>query len=466
MARLKYTSLLSLILVLTACGGGGGSSETTPIKENILPTVNAGSDQSVDEQTTVNLSMLASDTDGSIASYKWSQITGLSVTLTGDNSANTSFTAPSFVNPSEVTSTTLTFEALVIDNDGGTSSNSITITVNQLNLNSPIANAGDDQTITGGQIVTLDGSSSSDVESSKLTYNWVQTDNTAIPILIDDSSVAQPHVTVPEGNIYTKTSATDQFTFKITVTDAGGLTGTDTVNLSFAVAQFNTKVNDTGLTLCGDYTNYIGAYNSVSESCSDTVDADGDPIPAGQDGHYGRDITHNDDSDGKAGFSFTKLDANGDSLPASAIQWSCVQDNFTGLIWEVKTTDGDLRDAQNTYTWYSQNSTGNENGGTCPDTGNCDTEKYMRSVNSKGLCGKSDWRLPNKEALRSIVDYDGSNPSIDVDYFPNTRVQWYWSSSPYASNNSSAWIINFSSGRDSAHTKSLSNFVRLVRAGD
>ena len=37
-----------------------------------------------------------------------------------------------------------------------------------------------------------------------------------------------------------------------------------------------------------------------------------------QDAQDGRDKTHDDDSDGHAGFSFTKLDANGNALAASA----------------------------------------------------------------------------------------------------------------------------------------------------
>ncbi|ETR68273.1 MAG: fimh-like protein [Candidatus Magnetoglobus multicellularis str. Araruama] len=34
------------------------------------------------------------------------------------------------------------------------------------------------------------------------------------------------------------------------------------------------------------------------------------------------------------------------------------------------------------------------------------------------LSGKSDWRLPNLEELRSIVDYSKYNPAIDEAIFP------------------------------------------------
>lgn len=60
------------------------------------------------------------------------------------------------------------------------------------------------------------------------------------------------------------------------------------------------RLNDTGITACGNE-----AQNGL-------------PCPLathpGQDGDYGRDATANDDRDGHAGFSFTKLDANGKPL--------------------------------------------------------------------------------------------------------------------------------------------------------
>ncbi len=36
---------------------------------------------------------------------------------------------------------------------------------------------------------------------------------------------------------------------------------------------------------------------------------------------------------------YTKLDAAGNDLPTGATEWTCVRDNDTGLIWEVKTDD-------------------------------------------------------------------------------------------------------------------------------
>ena len=54
-------------------------------------------------------------------------------------------------------------------------------------------------------------------------------------------------------------------------------------------------------------------------------------------------------TDGKLGLSFTKISTLGEEVAASATSWSCVKDNITGLIWEVKTTGG-LQDFMAQYT--------------------------------------------------------------------------------------------------------------------
>lgn len=235
------------------------------------------------------------------------------------------------------------------------------------------------------------------------------------------------------------------------------------------------RLNDTGITACGDYAFDGGSGNHNNNlNCNQTTDAGGDPIPAGQDGHYGRDVTHNDDSDGHAGFSFTKLDANGNTLPQSASSWSCVLDNVTKLIWEVKSATSGLQNNNNTYTWYNANpntnggSVGTQNGGSCTGS-DCDTNAYVNAVNAlnagNGLCGANDWRLPAKEALRSIMDYSVTSQAIDANYFPNTVGFWYWSSSPYAGYSGGAWIVFFNYGGVDSNSTSSDFLVRLVRAG-
>lgn len=193
-----------------------------------------------------------------------------------------------------------------------------------------------------------------------------------------------------------------------------------------------------------------------------------------QDAQYGRDATHNDNSDGHAGFSFTKLDSAGNPVPASVTDWSCVKDNVTGLIWEVKTGDGGLRDKHWRYAWYNSTgindggSAGKANSGRCFDENNCDTEKFVQQVNSQGLCGNNDWRMPTIKELKNIVNFNSERIAIDTGYFPNSPsidLVNFWSASPNAYSSDSAWYFGLSGGYSNIQGKNNSLYVRLVRKG-
>ncbi|NVK23373.1 MAG: DUF1566 domain-containing protein [Gammaproteobacteria bacterium] len=434
--------------------------------ENSPPIANAGIDQSVDEFSTVTLSGSATDTDDSIVSYQWTQLSGDSVVLINADSDSASFTAPDVSS-----SDNLTFQLTVTDDDGAEGVDSVTVTVNPVSTNTPpTADAGVNQAVAAGSTVTLDGTGSSDAESTNLNFNWTQTSGSIVTLSLSDQAVVT----------FVAPNSSETLSFELTVTDEEGSSSDDTVNV-IVKAAITEKMNDTGVILCSDYA-YDGGSESHNnyEDCLQLTDDDGDPIPEGQDADYGRDKTANDDSDGHAGFSFTKLDAEGNSLSVDAVEWNCVQDNVTGLIWEVKTDDDGLRDKDNKYTWFSSDSNNNaglpgeENGGDCSDTGNCDTEKYVAQVNAGGLCGANDWRLPNREELRSIVNYginSLSEPTIDLNYFPNTEdvSPFYWTSSPWAyssnSNFTHAWTVHFGDGKAKGYAKDtgVGFFVRLVR---
>jgi hypothetical protein len=225
-------------------------------------------------------------------------------------------------------------------------------------------------------------------------------------------------------------------------------------------------MNDTGITWGGDYP------DGNSASCI------GEKIAA-QDCSYGRDTSHNDDTDGDGGFSFTKLDASGNALAASVDDWSCVQDNVTGLIWEVKTDSVGLHNRDDNYNWYNTNSNGNggadgnadDDGDICYDynaadySTYCNTEAYVARVNSEGLCGANDWRLPHIKELAGIANKGRTLPAIDSNYFPHTVSDDYWSSSPAAFNSNGALIVNFIYGSGRWAFRDHQHSVRLVRGG-
>jgi|GEM_PF-2576530 len=89
------------------------------------PSVNAGADQIVDELTTVTLSGSASDSDGTVVSYLWSQTAGTAVTINDGDAPTANFDAPDVVNIE-----TLVFQLQVTDDDGQIATDEIEVTVN------------------------------------------------------------------------------------------------------------------------------------------------------------------------------------------------------------------------------------------------------------------------------------------------------------------------------------------------
>lgn len=185
---------------------------------NVDPVANAGPDQSVDEQSAVALDGSASsDSDGTIDSYSWTQTAGTAVVLAGADTATPGFTAP----PVDASGQLLTFELEVTDNEGGSATDTVDIQVNNDPSLSdpPTANAGPDQTVAAAEVVTLDGSGSSDTDGTIASYLWTQTGGTNVSITNDDQAVAT--ITAP--------AAPDVLTFQLEVTDNDALSDTDTV---------------------------------------------------------------------------------------------------------------------------------------------------------------------------------------------------------------------------------------------
>jgi len=73
----------------------------------------------------------------------------------------------------------------------------------------PAANAGPDQIVTEGDLVTLDGSASSDPEGEALTFLWTAPDG----IILDDATAVMPTFTAPEVDMDT------DFVFSLVVND-------------------------------------------------------------------------------------------------------------------------------------------------------------------------------------------------------------------------------------------------------
>jgi hypothetical protein len=178
------------------------------------------------------------------------------------------------------------------------------------------------------------------------------------------------------------------------------------ITLSLADFSAAFKLPDTGQSAC---------YNSAGAivSCAGT----------GQDGAYSiNPMTYTDNGDGT------------------------VEDNSTGLTWQKQDFGG-------IFNWY-------EASGTYDATYNPSPLNLCGSVM---LGGHTDWRLPNKSELMSIVDYSMYYPAIKTSYFPDTKAANYWTITSNAALPDVAWIVNFSDGGIYDNDKSASGYVRCVR---
>ncbi|MCH8532103.1 MAG: DUF1566 domain-containing protein [Saccharospirillum sp.] len=195
----------------------------------------------------------------------------------------------------------------------------------------------------------------------------------------------------------------------------------DTVDFSQILAASG-QINDSGALRCfAPWVNPItGAVSAL-----DITDCSSQTAIAGQDGLVGRDASAPTKlGAGSGGFDFTKLDSSGQPITDGSAH-SCVRDNLTGLIWEVKTTSN----RNERYVWGTN--TGSALGS---------VNAHVATTNNAGLCGLSNWRLPTATELFGLVDFDKPYGvtvaasadsvieqylSIDVDYFPNTRLVNY-----------------------------------------
>lgn len=121
-----------------------------------------------------------------------------------------------------------------------------------------------------------------------------------------------------------------------------------------------------------------------------------------------------------------------------------VKDTQTGLIWKRCSLG---------QTW---------SGTSC--IGTAVTYNWPNALQAAKNIG-SGWRVPNVKELSSLIEEACYNTATNETYFSNTVRSDYWSSSSYAYNSNSAWIVNFIIGLSQNDYKNDKNYVRLVRSG-
>jgi len=123
--------------------------------------------------------------------------------------------------------------------------------------------------------------------------------------------------------------------------------------------------------------------------------------------------------------------------PSYSRSGEIVTDNVTGLQWQDNEEIGEIQ--KNIQ----------------------DAKSYC---NSLSLSGYSDWRLPNLDELKSIIDYEKYNPAIDSIFVNVNSKLFYWSSSAphrwYL-----PWAVNFENGKIHQGQGIYATSFRCVRGG-
>jgi len=186
---------------------GGMSSDTMVVTAlNVNPTVSAGDDQTVNEGSVVGLSGSFSDPGNDSYSVTWHVVASNGQVIADGHGPGFSFSA--------MDNGLYTVTYTVMDDDGGSASDVVLVTVNNV---APTANAGDDQTVNEGSMVNLSGSFS-DPGNDSYSVTWhVLASNGQV---IEDGHGSGMSFKALDNGLYTVT---------YTVMDDDGGVATDTV---------------------------------------------------------------------------------------------------------------------------------------------------------------------------------------------------------------------------------------------
>jgi len=136
-----------------------------------------------------------------------------------------------------------------------------------------------------------------------------------------------------------------------------------------------------------------------------------------------------------------------------------VRDLRTALTWEKLTDDGSIHDKDNLHTW----------GFAFAKTEDLNTDPCFA-----GFC---DWRVPNRFELETLLNMEFIGPAVSPPFdtacaascaLPTcscTGLGAHWTSTSYADDPGSAWVIEFYAGQAATAGKTAEFRVRAVRGG-
>ena len=186
-------------------------------KTKQYPTVQAGSNLSVETGSRVSISGEGVDPDGYISTHLWTQVSGPAVNLENPDQWTVTFTAPEQAG-------TIKLRLEVSDDDGLTSSDDVSIEVYEPEPpnQAPQAEVGNDFTVRIGDPVSIKGTAS-DSDGSVVAWRWTVVGGDALTLVNATSSTVS--FTAPATEGYSR--------LRLRVTDDDGAYGYDYVNVTY-----------------------------------------------------------------------------------------------------------------------------------------------------------------------------------------------------------------------------------------
>ncbi|QCE40547.1 PKD domain-containing protein [Psychroserpens sp. NJDZ02] len=257
----------TFVLTVTVSDGNGGTSndyivitlDETGDPSNTDPTVviDQGDYFNIAEETTdTAFHATAADADGDTVTYLWT-VDNASVLLGSTTSEDVS------INTAGVAAgTTFILTVTVSDGNGGTATDFIIVTLDEVSNNPPTVSIVDDTYLVNSGVTNFAISAvGNDVDGDVLTYAWT-TNSTAVV-------VSNPGETEANFDV-SSLSAGDSFVVTVTVTDGNGGTASDTI-----LVILEENVLPTVTIVEGQY--YYIPFNEVSSAFTTVVDdPDGD----------------------------------------------------------------------------------------------------------------------------------------------------------------------------------------------
>lgn len=262
LATLSLTNLLAgtYVFRLTATDnlGATASDDITLIVSNVNqpPSVVASNDEILTlPNSSTTLIAVASDPDGTIASYLWTTQSGPSGPTLGGTNTNV-------LSVSGLVAGTYVFRVSVTDNNGANSFDQVNVIVQTSSNINPVASAGSDVNIfLPTNLVTLTGSGT-DADGTITSFAWTQI--AGVAAILSNANT---------NTLSVSALAAGTYTFRLTVTDNAGGTGISDVNVTVNLASSNQPpIANAGpniaLTLPNNSTNLIGSGSDADGTIS------------------------------------------------------------------------------------------------------------------------------------------------------------------------------------------------------